>query len=57
MEATTTELAAAFTEWERRWREDPAKFWSDTKKLADSPESYGEACVPYFVSILESQRG
>ncbi len=51
--ATPEQIAAAFTEWERRWREDPDAFMADSEKLADSAESYGEACTPYFIQILK----
>lgn len=51
--ATSEQIAAAFTEWERRFREDPARFKSEaTKLLRETPESYGAACAPYFLSIL-----
>ena len=46
------QLAAAFTEWERRYREEPERFFSEAEKLAHSPETYGEACAPYFAEIL-----
>ncbi len=45
-------VAAAFTEWERRFREEPERFLSEAEKMAGSAESYGEACAPYFLSIL-----
>lgn len=52
---TQEDLARAFTEWERRYREDPDKFWSESEKRAASAESYGEACAPYFVAILNGE--
>ena len=33
MEATEEELVAAFTEWDRRYREDPRAFQSDVERL------------------------
>lgn len=54
--ATLAQIAAAFTEWERRYREEPEKFQSDQERLADSPQSYGEACAPYFLQILQEQK-
>lgn len=56
-EVTTSTLAEAFTEWERRWREEPEKFQSETMRLLKgvTPETYGEACAPYLLSILEEQ--
>lgn len=56
IEITTTEdkMAAAFTEWERRYREEPERFMSEAAKiLRETPESYGAACAPYFVALLE----
>ena len=49
-------VAAAFTEWDRRYREDPEKFWSEaTRLLKNTPESYGEACAPYFLKLLREK--
>lgn len=56
-EVTEPALAAAFTEWERRYREDPEKFVSDQERLAKGAESYGEACAPYLLEILAEQAG
>jgi hypothetical protein len=57
LEATLSELAAAFTEWERRYREEPERFQSEAVKLLkETPESYGEACAPYLAAILAEQR-
>jgi hypothetical protein len=50
--ATKKQVAAAFTEWEKRYRLNPEEFWSDSKRLAASPKTYGEACAPYFLEIL-----
>ena len=50
------ELAKAFTEWERRYREEPERFQSEAAKLLkETPQSYGEACAPYLIQILEEQ--
>jgi hypothetical protein len=47
------QLAKAFTEWERRYREEPERFMSEaTKLLRETPKTYGEACAPYLISIL-----
>lgn len=54
-EVTEAQLATAFTEWERRYREEPERFKSESEKLAGSPESYGEACAPYLLAILAEQ--
>jgi hypothetical protein len=54
---TLDELATAFAEWERRYREEPERFMSEAKKLAEPLQSYGEACATYFVFILAEIRG
>lgn len=55
---TDEQLAAALTEWDRRYREDPEKFWSDVEHLLrNTPESYGTAAAPYLMSILGEQSG
>ena len=48
------QMAAAFTEWDRRYREDPDRFDSDFKRIlrGQTPEDYGSACVPYLHEIL-----
>jgi len=51
--APLSAVASAFTEWERRFREDPAAFETESEKLVESPETYGESCAPYFAEILE----
>jgi hypothetical protein len=43
----------AFTEWERRYRENPSEFMSDAERLlGQTPQSYGEACAVYFEELL-----
>lgn len=50
------EMAAAFTEWERRYREEPERFMSEAQKLLkETPESYGEACAPYLIALLNGE--
>ena len=50
---TPADMAAAFTEWERRYREEPERFMSEAQKLlTQTPETYGEACAPYFLQLL-----
>ena len=54
MNATTKQIAAAFTEWDRRYREEPERFMSEAAHLLkNTPESYGEECAPFFEAILE----
>jgi len=57
IKATMAELKATFTEWDRRWREEPARFQSEADHLAkETPETYGDACGPYFAKILGEVR-
>jgi len=54
---TEEELTKTFTEWDRRYREDPEKFMSESMHLLkETPQTYGEACAPYFVSVLHDVR-
>ncbi len=49
-------FAAAFTEWDRRYRESPEDFMSCAARLVKgTPKTYGDACAPYFIKILEDQ--
>jgi hypothetical protein len=51
---TAADVAAAFTEWERRYREEPDRFMEESERLLrHTPETYGEACAPYFLQLLE----
>lgn len=53
---TENQLADAFTEWERRYRNEPERFQSEAKKLLrETPHTYGNACAPYLISILHEQ--
>ena len=55
-EVTEATLAAAFTEWDRRYREEPERFMSEARHLLkETPESYGEAAAPYLLMILAEQ--
>lgn len=55
---TDKQLAAAFTEWDRRYREEPDRFQSEAAHLLkDTPETYGAACAPYFRQILGEVAG
>lgn len=58
VEVTETEAAAAFTEWDRRYREEPERFMSEAEHLLkETPETYGAACAPYFMAIVRENRG
>lgn len=51
--ATLADLCLAFTEWDRRFREEPELFQSQAQHLLrGTPETYGEFCGPYFESII-----
>lgn len=53
MENDEARFAAAFTEWDRRWREEPERFISEAVHLLkETPETYGAAAAPYFIAIL-----
>lgn len=54
-ELVLSRFAKAFTEWDRRYREEPERFMSEAAHLLkQTPETYGDAAAPYFYSILES---
>lgn len=51
--ASEADLAAAFTEWDRRYREEPERFESEARRLLyGTPETYGDGAAPYLISIL-----
>jgi hypothetical protein len=53
---TEQQLADAFTEWDRRYREEPSRFFSEAEHLLkQTAASYGEACAPYLLAILTEQ--
>jgi hypothetical protein len=41
-------FARAFTLWERRYREEPAKFASDFERFTSSTNEYGDSAASYF---------
>lgn len=50
---TEQQLAAAFTEWDRRYREEPERFMNEAQHLLkETAETYGQACAPYLIKIL-----
>ena len=54
---TYDEIRAAFTEWERRYREEPERFYSEAAKLLrETPQTYGDAATPYFLAIVMEAR-
>ncbi len=60
IEVNTTQdlLADAFTEWDKRYREEPERFTSEAVHLLkETPHTYGQACAPYLIKILNEQSG
>ncbi|KJR97200.1 MAG: hypothetical protein VR65_24945 [Desulfobulbaceae bacterium BRH_c16a] len=48
-----SEIKRAFTEWDRRYREEPERFMSEAQHLLkETPETYGDACAPYFMQLV-----
>lgn len=48
-------LAAIFTEWDRRYREEPETFMNEVEHLLrETPESYGQAAAAYFLVLDEA---
>ncbi len=57
IQVTMDELKAAFTEWDRRYRENSDKFMTESRRLAEgTPKTYGDGCGPYFRSIIDDLR-
>lgn len=49
-------FAAAFNEWDKRYRANPEEFWSTvTHLLGNTPETYGEAAAAYFMLLLSER--
>lgn len=56
VQATEAELAAAFTEWDRRYREEPERFQNEAARLLHSDaETYGEEAAPYLIALLNGE--
>lgn len=52
--ATQKQIEATFTEWDRRYRENPELFMSEaTHLIRGTAETYGAAATPYFLEILK----
>jgi hypothetical protein len=51
------DMVAAFTEWERRYREEPERFMSDVHRFTqETPETYGAGCARTFIGYLDEVR-
>jgi hypothetical protein len=45
-------LAKLFSEWDRRYREEPESFMNEVRHLLDeTPESYGKAAAAYLIEL------
>ncbi len=54
MQITKEQIEKAFTEWDRRYRNDPEKFQNEVEHLlTETPDTYGKACAPYFIELLK----
>jgi hypothetical protein len=54
---TPKKLAAAFAEWDRRYREDRKQFMSDVQHLLENtPITYGELASAHLILILKQQK-
>lgn len=54
IEFTEEQIVAAFTEWERRYREEPERFMSEAVKLLrQTPETYGHAATRTFLFYVQ----
>jgi hypothetical protein len=51
---TPKKLAAAFAEWDRRYRETPEQFMSVVQHLLkETPNTYGELASAHLILILK----
>lgn len=52
VEITGVQLAKAFTEWDRRYREEPSRFATEALLHAGTAEEYGGRAARYLLAIL-----
>lgn len=50
-----TTAAQAFTEWHRRWTEEPSRYQSEAAALAEPDDEYGDSAARYFLTIVAEQ--
>lgn len=50
------ELSAAFSEWDRRYREDPEEFATEMLLGSVTTDTYGDLAAAYLLRILDEQR-
>jgi hypothetical protein len=54
MNASAKQITAAFTEWDRQYRENPEGFQNEVRRLTkQTPKDYGELAAPYFLELLK----
>ena len=49
------QLANAFAEWERNWRENPSEYTDEQTRLSLECTTYGELAAAYFTKLLEAE--
>lgn len=50
---STADLVAAFTAWDRDYRENPDDFWSTVEHLLhQTPDTYGDAAAACLIGYL-----
>jgi len=52
--ATLEAVAAAFTEWERQYREDPEKFLTTQERIAMEVDDLGMRRALYLFELLDT---
>jgi hypothetical protein len=61
MNITIKELREVFTEWDKRYRENPEEYMSEAVHLLkETPETYGDSVTPYFIKLhkeLKNKKG
>lgn len=45
-------LSTAFTEWHRRWVEEPDRYLSEVDALGLDSEDYGDQCAGYLLALI-----
>lgn len=57
MLASHEQVVAAFTEWDRRYRENPEQFENSVQHLLRStPNTYGARAAVYFTEVMKDVR-
>ena len=57
MKVEHDEIVRAFTEWDRRYRNEPELFMNEVQHLLqNTPDTYGTIAAVYFTKVLEDVR-